>query len=246
MRPSRFLLAALAAAQVGYARLAGAAGRRERDRATRAVVGLMLAASTAETLEAKGPARAAALHAVAAAVPFAAEMIGVATGRVFGSYRYGDGLGGKVAGVPVLAAAAWTLMARPAWAVAGLVARRRPARVAAAAAALTAWDVFLDPRMAAEGYWTWPGGGRYEGIPASNYAGWLVTGAAVFAVWSMLDGDEDGRDGSSDGALALYVWTWAGETLAGALFWRRPRVAAAGALAMGACAVPALRARLRR
>ena len=43
------------------------------------------------------------------------------------------------------------------------------ARVALAAGALTAWDVFLDPRMAREGYWSWPGGGRYEGIPASNF-----------------------------------------------------------------------------
>ena len=47
-----------------------------------------------------------------------------------------------------------------------------------AAGALTAWDVFLDPRMVREGYWTWPGGGRYEGVPASNFAGWFVTGLA--------------------------------------------------------------------
>ena len=73
------------------------------------------------------------------------------------------------------------MMARPAWVVAGLISRRRVARVALAASALTAWDVFLDPRMAREGYWTWPGGGRYEGIPASNFAGWFVTGVGVFA-----------------------------------------------------------------
>ena len=169
----------------------------------------------------------------------------MATGRPFGHYAYSDKLGPRVGGVPVAAAAAWAMMARPSWVVAGLVSRRRPARVALAAGALTAWDVFLDPRMAREGYWSWPGGGRYEGIPASNFAGWLVTGGGVFAVWGALDGDDDGEPGRDDGALALYLWTWVGEMFANLVIWRRPRVALAGGVAMGAFALPALRARLR-
>jgi putative membrane protein len=51
------------------------------------------------------------------------------------------------------------------------------------------------------------------------------------------------RDG--DGALALYLWTWIGETFASAVLWRRPKVALAGGAAMGAFAVPALFARRR-
>ena len=80
--------------------------------------------------------------------------------------------------MPLLAAAAWAMMARPAWVVAGRISRRTAARVPLAAGALTAWDVFLDPRMARDGYWSWPGGGRYEGVPASNFAGWFATGLA--------------------------------------------------------------------
>ena len=136
------------------------------------------------------------------------------------------------------------MMARPAWVTAGLLARRRALRIPVAAGALAAWDVFLDPRMARDGYWTWPGGGRYEGVPASNFLGWWLTGLGVFAVWALLDpDDEPAADG--DGALALYTWTWVGETVANAALWRRPRVAAAGAAAMGAFAVPALLRRLR-
>ena len=105
-----------------------------------------------------------------------------------------------------------------------------------AAGALTAWDVFLDPRMAQDGYWTWPGGGRYEGVPASNFAGWFITGLVVFAAYAVL-ADDDERD---EEALALYVWTWLGETFANAALWDRPRVAVAGGLAMGAFALPAL------
>src|SRR4051794_38361205 len=233
VRPSRALLAALAAAQVTY-------GLRPRGpRATRALVGLMLAASAAEAVEARGPPRGGLPPAAAGALGFAAELAGVATGRPFGRYAYSDKLGPRVGGVPVLAAAAWAMMARPAWVTAGLLTRRRALRVPLAAGALAGWDVFLDPRMAREGYWTWPGGGRYEGVPASNFAGWWLTGLGVFAAWTLLDPGEEPA-GEGDGALALYAWTWIGETAANATLWRRPRVAAAGAAAMGAFAVPAL------
>ena len=242
MTGSRILLSVLAGAQVVYGRLPA----RRLEPATRGIVGLMLAASLAEAVEARGLRRGAGPVGAAGALGFAAELTGVHTGRPFGHYTYSGKLGPRIGGVPLLAAAAWAMMARPSWVVAGLLAgRRRALRVALAAGALTAWDVFLDPRMVREGYWSWPGGGRYEGVPASNFVGWFVTGAGVFAVWSVLDGgDEPLADG--DGALALYVWTWVGETFANAVLWRRPVVAAAGCAAMGAFAAPALAARLRR
>ena len=218
------MLAALAVAQVLY----GRGGRSPR--ATQGMVGLMLAASVAEA----GRRRVRPL-AAAGAIGFATELMGVATGRPFGHYAYSDRLGPRIRGVPLLAAAAWAMMARPAWTVAGRLARG-PARVPLAAAALTAWDVYLDPRMVREGYWSWPGGGRYEGVPASNFAGWFATGLGVFAAYAALDAPDD-DDG---GAVALYVWTWLGEGVANAVVWRRPAVAAAGGLAMGAFAVPAL------
>ncbi len=241
MRAFRLLLGALAGAQVAYAYLP----ERLLVPATRGIVGLMLATSTVEAAAARGARRGPALVAGAGGLGFAAELLGVSTGRPFGAYSYSEKLGTRIGGVPVLAAAAWAMMARPAWVVAGLIDRRPPARVALAAGALTAWDAFLDPRMAREGYWSWPEGGRYEGIPASNFLGWFAVGAAVFAAWAALDPDDDpGSDG--DGALALYVWTWVGETFANAVIWRRPRVAVVGSAAMGAFAVPALaRRRLR-
>ena len=239
MRVSRLLLGALAGAQIAYGQLPG----RRSPAATRALVGLMLGASAAEAVEARGLRRGALPVGAAGALGFGAELVGVATGRPFGHYAYSGKLGPRVGGVPLLAAAAWAMMARPAWVAAGWIAGRGAARVPVAAAALTAWDVFLDPRMVREGYWAWPGGGRYEGVPASNFAGWFVTALGVFAVWSALDPDAPGAD--DDGALALYAWTWTGETFANAALWRRPQVAAAGAAAMGAIAAPALWRRLR-
>ncbi|MGI8513363.1 MAG: carotenoid biosynthesis protein, partial [Solirubrobacteraceae bacterium] len=167
MRPARTVARALFAAVVGAQVLYPRFPERRRGAATRGIVGLLLAASAADAFAARGR-RGAATVAAAGSVGFATELVGVATGRPFGHYHYGDGLGVKVGGVPLMAAAAWALLARPAWVVAGLIDPRPVLRVPLAAGALTAWDVFLDPRMAADGFWTWPQGGRYQGIPASN------------------------------------------------------------------------------
>lgn len=260
MRPSPLLGATLAAGQVAY----GLDAPRP-PWMTRAIVALYLTTSTADAIEQRG-ARGAAVVAAAASVGMGAEWLGVHTGRPFGPYDYSGKLGPKVGDVPVLAGAAWALLARPSrvaghWATepragarGGL--RRRAARVAASAAALTAWDVFLDPRMVREGYWRWPGGGRYEGIPATNYLGWLATGAVIFALAEAIDPHDDPAAPdqaavvpglrSGDGALTLYAWTWLGEVIANLLLWRRPKVALAGGVSMAAVLLPALRRRLPR
>jgi putative membrane protein len=237
---SRGLFAALVGAQLAYPRVP----ERGDTAATHGIIGLLLATSAADALEARGPGRAAATLGSAAALGYASEVVGVATGRPFGHYHYGPKLGPGWRGVPWAVGASWAMMSRPAWTVAGLLTRRRAPRALLAAAALTAWDVYVDPRMVRGGWWSWPQGGRYEGIPASNFLGWFVTASGVFAVWAALDPDDDPRDGSGDVALAVYAWTWVGEAVANVLFWKRPVVAAAGGAAMGALAVPALRARL--
>ena len=240
MRRSTGALGALIASQLAYSRVPE--GRRVG--ATRGIVGLMLSTSVLEGLEARGARRGAAPIAAAGATGFAVELVGVATGRPFGHYAYSSLLGPRIGGVPLLAGAAWAMLARPSWIAAGLIDARPSRRVPLAAAALTAWDVFLDPRMVRDGYWTWPGGGRYEGIPASNFLGWFVTGLGVFAVYATFDPEPPSRE--DDGALALYLWTWAGETVANLAVWRRPRVAIAGGLGMGVFALGALRERWAR
>jgi uncharacterized membrane protein len=240
MLSSRPLLAALVGAQLFYPRVPP----RRHGAATHAIVGLLAATTAADAVEADGPRRAAATVGAAGALGYAAELVGVATGRPFGHYRYTAKLGPAWRGVPLMVFTSWAMMSRPAWSVAGLLTRSRLGRPLVAAGALTAWDVYVDPRMVREGFWEWPQGGRYEGIPAQNFLGWFVTAAAVFGVWSCVD-DGDPRDGRADASLAVFGWTWVGEAVANLVFWRRPRVAAAGGLAMGLFAVPALRERRR-
>ena len=123
---------------------------------------------------------------------FAVEAVGVATGVPFGSYTYGTALGPALAGVPLVIPLAWTWMAWPAWIAAAQLTRRRAARVLVAAIGLAAWDLFLDPQMVAEGYWTWaapaPALPWVPDVPVGNYVAWFAVAVLMMAALSPIAG----------------------------------------------------------
>jgi putative membrane protein len=211
--------------------------------ATALVVAAFLAASLLAAAARSGVAYAVAIAGIGLVVGAVAEAVGVATGVPFGDYAYTDRLGPRLLDVPLVVPLAWAMMAYPAWRVAETLAAGRAARVLLAALALAAWDVALDPQLVGFGFWTWPGGGPYEGIPLSNFAGWVAVGLVLFVLWALLEPRRAPyRPGPvADGlGLLLYAWTWLGETVAHLVFWGRPAVALATFACMGALAVPAL------
>ena len=207
-----------------------------------------LAATTAAVCVTRWrPGRTALAASVVVAATAAVERLGTSTGWPFGRYRYTGRLRPEVAGVPAIVPAAWWAMAVPAREVAHAVLGRRSSRLGAhrlGAMALAAWDLFLDPQMTAEGYWRWDRPGRYRGIPLSNYAGWLVAGAAVMAVLEVL---LPPRRGVVDPALvAEYAGMAVMETVGFAAFFGDRLVAAVGGAAtlpLAASAVGGLVAR---
>ena len=123
-----------------------------------------------------------ARSAVVASLTLAVEWVGHTTGFPFGEYDYTGALAPTLAGVPVIVPLAWFAMGVTALEVGHHIARSRVGAVAIGALALTAWDLFLDPQMVDAGYWQWADDGAYHGIPWSNYAGWLGTGAVVLGI----------------------------------------------------------------
>ncbi|MEH1126647.1 carotenoid biosynthesis protein [Micromonospora sp. CPCC 206061] len=228
------LLAALVLAQIGYPLTSGDA----RARLTVAVVVLGFVLSVAHAWATRGPRTAAWLVAATAGGGFAVEALGVATGFPFGAYAYSGDLGPKLAGVPLVIPLAWTWMAWPAWLSALRVARRTVSRVALGAVGLAAWDLFLDPQMVAEGYWTWsdphPALPGVSGVPIGNYLGWLAV-ALLMMVALRAAAPEKANDAP---AHVLYLWTYASSVLAHAVFLDLPASAAWGAAGMGALAIP--------
>ena len=240
------LLAALVLTQICYPLTSG--GVRAALTVLTVVLGYLLSVSHA--LLSRGPRAAAALVATATLGGFAVEAIGVATGFPFGTYDYSGQLGPKLLGVPLIIPLAWTWMAWPAWLAALRLARGRPARVLLAAAGLAAWDLFLDPQMVAEGYWSWqsptPALPGVPGIPIGNYLGWLGFALLLMAALAAAAGPRATVPGEPDRpVLALWFWTYASSVLAHLVFLGLPWSALWGGVLMGAVVIP-LAVRSRR
>jgi bisanhydrobacterioruberin hydratase len=132
-------------------------------------------------------ARRATLSLVGlSAFGYAIETVGVVTGFPYGPFYYGDALGQRALGlVPYLlpvsyaplvigaVAASWSL---------GSNSQQRLLWVLRSALLLTLMDGVLDPGAAFLGFWIWPEGGAYYGVPPSNYAGWLLSGTLAAAL----------------------------------------------------------------
>ncbi len=208
--------------------------RRGRRTGLANVVIAGLAATTFDALVRRdGLVRATLSMGATAAATGAIEHVGVSTGWPFGRYSYTDTLRPRVAGVPALVPMAWFAMALPSRevgrALAGAGARRRR-RWLAGSAALTAWDLFLDPQMVAEGHWHWNRRGRYRAIPLSNYLGWFATGVVVMALLDATSGDTSANLDAT--LVGEYAWMAVMETIGFAAFFDDRLVAAVGGLGM--------------
>lgn len=177
-----------------------------------------------------------------------------------------DGTGRPAAARPTAARQATarrTATARQAVTLRQAVTARQAVTVLAGGATLTAWDLFLDPQMVAEDYWSWQSGGgpALNGIPVSNAAGWLLVGIVVTGALAALLPERNatassaaegpggpavrargrGRAGSAGAPadpgrrvlMVLLVWTYLSSVLANLAFFGRPGVALAGGVAMG-------------
>ncbi len=235
---SVLFFALLIVVQVAYPQMP----ERWTDPLTLVTVVVFLGASLAAAWNRSGPRFAFALAGLAFAVGYLAEVVGVATGFPFSEYFYTDALQPQLFDVPIVIPLAWAMMAYPAWRVGELLGNTPVTRAIFAAAALTAWDVALDPQMVRLGYWEWPNGGSYDGIPLVNFLGWMAVGVVLFGWWALIGRPRTApsRWNLTDGlGLALYAWTWIGETVAHALFFAGWTVAIASFIAMGALVVPA-------
>ena len=222
-------------------------GRARKVLSTVVVVG-SFATTTANAVRRWGVGRAGTAAAATAVATTIVERVGTATGVPFGRYAYTRALQPQIAHVPAIVPLAWFALGLPAreTAHAALSARSTTAtRMAVGSAALTAWDLFLDPQMVGEGYWRWAKRGVYRGIPLSNYAGWFVTGLGVMALLeALLPPAPEPRD--ADGALVgEYVYMGVMETIGFARYFRDPVVAVVGGIGMLPVATAAVARKLR-
>ena len=131
------------------------------------------------------------------------ELVGTTTGFPFGAYSYGFWLGPKLLDhVPYFIPPSWFALSILSLDLARRITTRRWERILAATVFMVLWDVSLDPAMSrAFPFWTYPDGGFYYGMPASNWAGWFGVTFVIVAGYEILGG---GLEASSRWAPWLY------------------------------------------
>ncbi len=99
--------------------------------------------------------------------------------------------------------------------------------------------------MIRNGFWRWAHPGPYQGVPLSNFAGWLLVSAALMAVFDgLLRPRSSQLTPHHPGLLTTYTVMGVMETVGFAVIFHHGReIALAGALGMG---IPAALAWARR
>ena len=149
-------------------------------------------------VHALGVRRALIFFFAATVISATAKLTGTKTGWPFGGYEYTDFLGAKLLGrVPVAVPLSWFYMGFASFCLAdGFVVRRGWRNrtvwsIVLGTWLLTAWDLVLDPSMAAPQmqyihFWVWHESGPYFGMPLRNLAGWFGTGLLFVAAGRLL------------------------------------------------------------
>jgi putative membrane protein len=105
-----------------------------------------------------------------ALIGFVAEVIGVKTGAVFGNYYYGNALGYKVWGVPLVISLNWGLLINIGLLVAAYLSSKPLVIATIAAFIITSVDLLIEQVASQMDYWHFS-----EGIAGlQNYVGWFI------------------------------------------------------------------------
>ena len=103
---------------------------------------------------------------------WSAEYIGVHGKWLFGEYVYGDVLGPKVFGIPLVIGINWVVVVYAVCGTLNMLPLRIPRllKVFVSSLCLVLLDVLIEPVAIQLDYWTWASGDP----PLQNYLGWLV------------------------------------------------------------------------
>ncbi|SFG51272.1 putative membrane protein [Halopelagius inordinatus] len=130
--------------------------------------------------------RAATGVSILALYAYGIEYVGVRTGLPYGEFFYGVELGPTLGGIPLGLPVFFLPLVMNAYLLCLLLlgerARNGAVRLLTVVATVLAMDLVLDPGAVGLGFWVYPGGGAFYGVPLSNYAGWLLSASVAVAV----------------------------------------------------------------
>ena len=115
------------------------------------------------------------------------EIVGVLTGLPYGDFSYAIDLGPMLFGtVPVGLPVFFVPLVLNSYLLGLLLlgerAERTAVRLLTVITLVLAIDLVLDPGAVAIGFWLYPDGGFYYGVPWTNYAGWVLSATVSVAL----------------------------------------------------------------
>lgn len=108
-----------------------------------------------------------------------AEWIGVHQGFLFGSYSYGNNLGIKLDGVPLLIGVNWCILVLITGAIANFLTRNNFLRIFTGAGLMVFLDFFLEHTAPRFDFWTFAGGIA----PFKNYLAWFIIAIVMHVIF---------------------------------------------------------------
>jgi bisanhydrobacterioruberin hydratase len=120
---------------------------------------------------------------VTAVITLLLEVVGVETGLIFGGYSYGDTLGLKLIGVPVIIGLNWVMVVLGAVTLMEKVTGVLWYKVLGTAVITTLFDFVMEPVAMKLDYWMWDGGT----IPLQNYIAWAVISAGGAVLYHRME-----------------------------------------------------------
>ncbi len=124
------------------------------------------------------------------------EVAGVATGLVFGEYRYGVTLGPRLLDVPLIISVNWLLLVYCTGSITATIRWPGFIKAGISAALMTGLDLLIEPVAMSLDFWQWQDGI----IPWQNYIAWFVVSYALLLLFHYLDFKKQNRLG-----LGIYV-----------------------------------------
>lgn len=106
---------------------------------------------------------------------FLMEAIGVATGKIFGSYYYGSNMHLKVLGVPLVIAFNWLVLALAINSLSLKFFSNKWLLSVFSGVLIAGYDYFIEPVAINLDYWKW----ESSVVPVQNYLAWCVIGFLV-------------------------------------------------------------------
>jgi putative membrane protein len=114
------------------------------------------------------------------------EWVGVHTGMLFGAYSYGENLGPKVDGIPLMIAVNWCLVTLSSASLSGRLKVGKWWKPFIAAFLMVVLDIAIEPVAIQSDFWSW----ETAYIPIYNYVCWFFIGLLLQIVLFLTELEE--------------------------------------------------------